>query len=57
RGGDRIDWILCNTGFTPLAAHINRTRSFMGYPSDHFPVQVTLRPAQRNTKPLMARIE
>jgi hypothetical protein len=47
RGGDRIDWILANTGFTPVSATINHTRAFMGYPSDHFPVEAILRPRQR----------
>ena len=44
RGGNRIDWILCNTNFTPVACEINRTRSLLGYPSDHYPVQAVLRP-------------
>jgi len=50
RGGDRIDWILCNTTFTPVACEINRTRGLMGYPSDHYPVQAVLRPAAAATR-------
>src|SRR5687768_16818063 len=45
RGGNRIDWILCTTNFTPVRCEINRTRSLLGYPSDHYPVQAVLRPA------------
>jgi endonuclease/exonuclease/phosphatase family metal-dependent hydrolase len=45
RGGNRIDWILCTTNFTPVRCDINRTRSLLGYPSDHYPVQAVLRPA------------
>jgi endonuclease/exonuclease/phosphatase family metal-dependent hydrolase len=55
RGGDRIDWILVNTGFTPVSAAINHTRMLLGYPSDHFPVEAVL----RRTTPasMVARIE
>jgi endonuclease/exonuclease/phosphatase family metal-dependent hydrolase len=58
RGGDRIDWILCNTGFTPVSAEINRARGMLGYPSDHYPVQAVLRPAPA-PRPVMpvARLE
>jgi endonuclease/exonuclease/phosphatase family metal-dependent hydrolase len=56
RGGDRIDWILTNTAFTPVRASINRTRMMLGYPSDHFPVEAVLRPATPAT-PMVARIE
>jgi endonuclease/exonuclease/phosphatase family metal-dependent hydrolase len=52
RGGDRIDWILCTTAFTPVSGEINRWRGMLGYPSDHFPVQVILRPVVP-TKPMM----
>ena len=55
RGGNRIDWILCTSGFTPISAEINRSRSMLGYPSDHYPVQAVLRPmAQRS---MVAHIE
>lgn len=58
RSGNRIDWILCSIAFTPLKAEINRTRSLLGYPSDHFPVQAVLRPTtQAQQPPLVARIE
>ena len=60
RGGDRIDWILANTAFTPVSATINRTRSLMGYPSDHFPVLAVLRPTATTPamgSPAVARVE
>ena len=57
RSGDRIDWILFNTGFTPVSSEIIRTRSLMGYPSDHFPVEAVLRPTMRGRGSLVARIE
>ena len=56
RGGDRIDWILTNTAFTPVSAAINRTRMMLGYPSDHFPVEAVLRPTVTGA-PLVARVE
>jgi endonuclease/exonuclease/phosphatase family metal-dependent hydrolase len=56
RGGDRIDWILINSGFQPVAANINRGRALLGYPSDHFPVEAILRPNVPPAAPL-ARIE
>ncbi len=41
--GPRIDWILYNRRFQPLRSNIDR-RSFDGrYPSDHFPINATLR--------------
>ena len=45
RAGDgRIDWILHDADFTTLDANIDRT-SFSGrYPSDHFPINATIRP-------------
>ena len=58
RGGDRIDWILCTTGFTPVSGEINRWRGALGYPSDHFPVQVILRPvAPAKAATPIARVE
>ena len=59
RSGNRIDWILCTTGFTPVSATINRTRSLLGYPSDHFPVQAVLRPtaAPAPQRPMIAHVE
>ena len=59
RGGNRIDWILCNSGFAPLSAEINRTRGLLGYPSDHYPVQATLRLTGLPQRPVvpLARLE
>ena len=57
RSGNRIDWILCTTGFTPVKCEINRSRTLLGYPSDHFPVQAILRPAAAPQQPIVARIE
>jgi endonuclease/exonuclease/phosphatase family metal-dependent hydrolase len=56
RGGDRIDWILVSNAFTPLRAEINRTRSLLGYPSDHYPVEAVLRPMAPGS-PVIAQIE
>jgi endonuclease/exonuclease/phosphatase family metal-dependent hydrolase len=56
RGGNRIDWILCNTAFTPVSCVINRSRSLLGYPSDHYPVQAVLRPTTPGSSKV-ARIE
>lgn len=43
-GDGRIDWILRDNDFTTIDANIDRT-SFNGfYPSDHFPINATLRP-------------
>ncbi len=55
RGGNRIDWILCTTNFTPVSCEINRARSLFGYPSDHYPVQAVLRPAGQRA--MVANIE
>lgn len=45
RGGDRIDWILASPSFEVLSSAIDHSRGVLGYPSDHFPVTATLRPA------------
>jgi endonuclease/exonuclease/phosphatase family metal-dependent hydrolase len=42
RGGARIDWILHNYRFHPVAASIDTTSKDGRYPSDHFPVTATL---------------
>jgi endonuclease/exonuclease/phosphatase family metal-dependent hydrolase len=55
RSGTRIDWVLCNTGFSPVSAEINHSRTLLGYPSDHFPVQAILRPV--GAQSMVARIE
>jgi endonuclease/exonuclease/phosphatase family metal-dependent hydrolase len=44
RTGQRIDWVLATPQFQVISALIDRTRGGLGYPSDHFPVTVTLRP-------------
>jgi endonuclease/exonuclease/phosphatase family metal-dependent hydrolase len=56
RGGDRIDWILTTTAFTPVSSTINHSRAFMGYPSDHFPVEAFLRPVG-GAGSMVARVE
>lgn len=43
RRGQRIDWILASRQFQTLDADINHHRDGRRYPSDHFPVQATLR--------------
>ena len=40
--GNRIDWVLCSPNFRVLSAEINRTNDNGRYPSDHYPVTVTL---------------
>jgi endonuclease/exonuclease/phosphatase family metal-dependent hydrolase len=43
RDGNRIDWILATPQFQVISAAIDHARGPVGYPSDHFPVTVTLR--------------
>lgn len=45
KDGSRIDWILASPSFLAISANIDRTRGVLGYPSDHFPMTATLRPA------------
>jgi endonuclease/exonuclease/phosphatase family metal-dependent hydrolase len=59
KDGDRIDWILATPAFQPVSCQIDRTRGFLGYPSDHFPVTATFRmgPAASSAAMPVARIE
>jgi len=41
--GPRIDWILTNGTVQTIAAKINRNKSGLRYPSDHFPVEAIVR--------------
>ena len=43
RAGKRIDWILHSNDFVTLHANINYTQEGGRYPSDHYPVEATLR--------------
>lgn len=43
--GERIDWILASPAFQAVSSSIDRSRGLLGYPSDHFPVVATFRPA------------
>jgi endonuclease/exonuclease/phosphatase family metal-dependent hydrolase len=56
RGGSRIDWILVNSGFSPISVTINHAQSGVQFPSDHFPVQAILRPAPQGNLPF-ARLD
>jgi len=61
RDGNRIDWILATPQFQVVNATIDRARGPVGYPSDHFPVTVTLRAIPGAPAPVaqvpVARIE
>lgn len=46
--GDRIDWILHSPTFETIEASIDRAARDGHYPSDHYPVCATLRPAARS---------
>jgi len=43
RARNRIDWILTSQGFVTLNATINYTQENGRYPSDHYPVEATVR--------------
>jgi endonuclease/exonuclease/phosphatase family metal-dependent hydrolase len=43
--GSRIDWIMTTNTFQPVAAGIDHEHDGLRYPSDHYPVTATLRPA------------